>query len=139
MKTGMDEAEKQLKEAETGFKAVGVELKKTEEELRQAATGFSPPHMGTSISAPVPDDTLDTQPATSLADSRLRRSAPRPICLVAGRGSQTSTEDSEDPSPQLELGLDPKAVGLSHRKRDDPFLNPRTPRSPVARLMLFAP
>jgi sec-independent protein translocase protein TatB len=76
VRTGMDEAEKELRSAES-------ELQKTQDEVRSALPTFDMPHMGAGLSTP---------PVTPSVDG----DAP-PV--------PESTAGTEEPSPQMELGL----------------------------------
>lgn len=86
VKTGMHNAEEELRGAET-------ELRKAEEEIRRA-TELAPPsvHMGTMGQA------LPAEPATAPASVEAP-GAPAPV-------PATHSAEAEEPRPQLELGLD---------------------------------
>ena len=112
VKEGMSEAEKRLKEAEGEIKAAGDELRKAEQDL---TTGFNPPHMGTSIGAQTSAGAQPPAAPTEVEyDPRAAALNPDMAAAHAARLQQTAqTEPSvdapEEPSPQLELGLNPKA------------------------------
>jgi sec-independent protein translocase protein TatB len=110
VKEGMSEAEKRLKEAEGEIKAAGDELRKAEQDL---TTGFNPPHMGTSIGAQT-SDAVAHAPAEVEYDPRAAALNPDVAAAHAARQQTAQSEPSvdapEEPSPQLELGLNPNAT-----------------------------
>jgi sec-independent protein translocase protein TatB len=116
VREGAGEAEKHLKEAEGELKAAGEELKKAEQEL---TSGFTPPHMGTSIAPPEPATV--TQPAPEVEyDPRAAALNPdMAAAYAATKAKQTETTEPpvdvpEEPSPQLELGL-PARADVNHK------------------------
>ena len=116
VKEGMSEAEKRLKEAEGEIKAAGDELRKAEQDL---TTGFNPPHMGTSIGAQTPaaaQTSAAGAPAPAEVEYDPRAAALNPDMAAAHAAkqqtaqSEPSVDAPEEPSPQLELGLNPNAT-----------------------------
>src|SRR5205814_1066229 len=116
VKDGMSEAEKRLKEAEGEIKAAGDELRKAEQDL---TSGFNPPHMGTSIGTQTPagaqPPAVDAPAPTEVEyDPRAAALNPDLAAAHAARLQQTAQTDPavdapEEPSPQMELGLNPNA------------------------------
>jgi sec-independent protein translocase protein TatB len=110
VKDGMSEAEKQLKDAEGEIKAAGDELRKAEQDL---TTGFNPPHMGASIGAQTPAGPAPV-PSEVEYDPRAAALNPELAAAHAAKVQQTaqsepSVDAPEEPSPQMELGLNPNA------------------------------
>jgi hypothetical protein len=111
VKEGVSDAEKRLKEAEGEIRAAGDELRKTEQEL---TAGFTPPHMG---AVPVsPDAPATPTPAPEVEyDPRAAALNPDLAAAHAARSHAThpepSSDVSEEPSPQMELGLKPNPDG----------------------------
>jgi sec-independent protein translocase protein TatB len=107
VKNGMSEAEKQLKEAEGEIKAAGDELHKAGQEL---TAGFTPPHMGTApppqaeAAAPSPEVEYDPRAAALNPDLAAAHAAR----LQQAAHSEPSGDAPEEPSPQMELGLNSK-------------------------------
>jgi sec-independent protein translocase protein TatB len=106
---GVGEAEKQLKEAEGEIKAAGDELHKAGQEL---TAGFTPPHMGTpppppavATEAPPPEVEYDPRAAALNPDLAAAHAAR----LEQAARSEPAGDVPEEPSPQMELGLNPNA------------------------------
>ena len=98
VKAGMDEAHKELREAQAALEQTGGELKKTEDALKEAVSGVSP-HMGTALAEqPGPESGSGTSPA--MADAPLGGQPSPP-----GHAGVHDTLH-EEASPQLELALD---------------------------------
>jgi len=105
VKDGMGEAERQLKEAEGEIKAAGDELHKARQEL---TAGFTPPHMGTTP----PPQAVATEPLPPEVEYDPRAAALNPDLAAAHAArlqhtahSEPSADAPEEPSPQMELGL----------------------------------
>jgi sec-independent protein translocase protein TatB len=92
VKTGVQEAEKEFRDAQTALEGAGTELRQTEEQLKQSVAGITTPHMGT-----VPDP--QAGPPAHIA-------APLEGTVPVTADAQAGRAESEDFSPQLELGLD---------------------------------
>ncbi len=97
VKSGIDEAQQHLKEAEGELRSTQAELEKAQDEIRRAAD-LTMPHMGTAPREP--DSSVD---GGSSLDS------------TSQEGRPYETSNSEDATPQLDLGLDENA--LSHPKQ----------------------
>ena len=101
VKTGMDDVQKEFRDAQTALEDTGAELKKTENEIKQAVSGMTMPHMGT---APTP------QQPTGEEVAALPSADVSPTQIPAPVPHQLAGEESDAPSPQLELGLAPAAA-----------------------------
>jgi len=108
VKTGVQEAEKEFRDAQTVLEGAGTELKQAEEQLKQSIAGMTTPHMGTALPGPQTGSQAEiTAPLDGLAPADGRSTLP----VAAGSTSvtpdaQAGRAESDDLSPQLELGLD---------------------------------
>ena len=103
MKEGMNEAERQVREVEGGFRSAGDELRKAEQEITSA---FTPPHMGSAAAAPEPA----SPPAELEYDPRAAALNPETAAAHTAKLQQAAQKEAppdvaEEPSPQLELEL----------------------------------
>jgi sec-independent protein translocase protein TatB len=104
VKTGVQEAEKEFRDAQTALDGAGTELRQTEEQLKQSIAGITTPHMGTLM--PDPQAGSPAQTATPLEGTM-----PVTADVQAGRAER------EDLSPQLELGLDGAVAPAAREQR----------------------
>lgn len=107
VQTGMENAQKEFKDAQTMLEDTGADLKKTEDEIKQAVAGMTMPHMGT---APVP------QPSTEAAPPPVEESVGQIGAPAPHSAGETADADSGEPSPQMELGLGSAAQPPSQRQ-----------------------
>lgn len=106
VKTGVQEAEKEFRDAQTALEGAGTELRQAEQELKQSIAGTTTPHMGTAL--PGPQNGSQAEVASPLEGSTTAHGSG-----TVATGTMPLTADahagrveSEDLSPQLELGLD---------------------------------
>jgi len=125
VKTGMDDAQKEFRDAQAALDDTTAELKKTEDTLKDAVSSVQLPHMGTA--GPVPDRQAQPDDGTPGRTEvppglvpTIESSAPSPSTLSAGLSAATSEPvrraANEDTSPQLELALDPGNESTSRRQ-----------------------
>lgn len=112
VKTGMDDAQKEFRDARAALDDTTAELKKTEGALKDAVSSVQLPHMGTA--GPAPDQQAqrdDGAPAEVLPglapaienSGRLPIALPAEASTAASQGAERFA--NEDTSPQLELAL----------------------------------
>jgi sec-independent protein translocase protein TatB len=112
VKSGVEDAQKEFRDAQAVVEGTGAELKKTEDELKQVIFEVPTPHMGTAL----PGLDQGGQPGGSPgADSPSQLPAADgpsvPPVMPRTESAPTAEEvvqrgENEDPSPQLELRLD---------------------------------
>ena len=106
VKTGVQEAEKEFRDAQTALEGAGTELKQAEEQLKQSMAEITAPHMGTAPTAP------QNGSQAELGTGAVPMAAQ---AMPASSNAEAGPAES-DLSPQLELGLD-GAVAPSAREQ----------------------
>jgi len=106
VKTGVQEAEKEFRDAQTALEGAGTELKQAEEQLKQSMAEITAPHMGTALTAP--QDGSQAELGTGAVPMAAQ-------AMPASSNAEAGPAES-DLSPQLELGLD-GAVAPSAREQ----------------------
>jgi sec-independent protein translocase protein TatB len=110
VKTEMEHAGKELRSAEDELNKAGEALKKTGDEIT-SAVALPSPHMGMSpFDSPVgPVGAANPDPAGSSVPGALATATAVPPVVVADprTGEAAASADLPEPSPQLELGLEP--------------------------------
>jgi len=115
VKTGVQEAEKEFRDAQTMLEGAGTELRQAGEQLNQSIAGIATPHMGTAL--PEPQAQITSQPADAAAVASSSAGPATAGTTLASTDGQAGRAESEDLSPQLELGLD-GAVATAVREQN---------------------
>lgn len=117
VKTGMEDAQKELRDAQTALEDTGAELKKTEDALKEAVSNVQMPHMGTAS----PNSSDQVGQLSGEGTSSTEGMPPVIAAPSSGAAAVESTEFSPSPthggpgsngdeaSPQMELALDSPA------------------------------
>jgi len=108
VKTGVQEAEKEFRDAQTALEGAGTDLRQAEQEMKQSIMEMTSPHMGAALPGPQNGSQADIPPSR---DGLAAIGGPSTMPLAAettpaAPDAQAENADSEDRSPQLELGLD---------------------------------
>ncbi|HXX12530.1 MAG TPA: Sec-independent protein translocase protein TatB [Burkholderiales bacterium] len=96
VKTGVQEAEKEFRDAQTVLEGAGTELKQAEEQLKQSMAEITSPHMGAALTAP--ENGSQAEAGTG--------AVPMAPQVIPANSNAEGGPAETDLSPQLELGLD---------------------------------
>jgi sec-independent protein translocase protein TatB len=114
VKTGVEDAQKEFRDAQAALAGTGAELKKAEDELKQAVFEMPTPHMGTAVPGPEHGEPSDGSSPQAGVPPVLppATDGPSPLPVMPRTQSPPAAEEgvqrgeNGNPSPQLELGLD---------------------------------
>jgi sec-independent protein translocase protein TatB len=114
VRTGVEGAEKEFKDAQSALESTGTELK-------EAVSSIQMPHMGMGAASAVQQSVQGADggaPSSSDAPAALISATadPRPVAEPVPAANEAANADDEGPSPQLELGLDPGAQPAAQKQ-----------------------
>ena len=103
--TGVQEAEKEFRDAQTALEGAGTEFRQAEQQLKQSITEMTTPHMGTGQQNASQAEIAAPRDALA-AGGDLGTTPVAAGTTPATPDAQAGGAESEDRSPQLELRLD---------------------------------
>jgi sec-independent protein translocase protein TatB len=114
VRTGVESAEKEFKDAQTALENTGGELK-------EAVSSMQMPHMGMGAASAVQQSSAGAEGgALSAPDAPAAlisaATGASPLAEPVPAANEAASADDEGPSPQLELGLDPGAQPAAQKQ-----------------------